>query len=185
MKAPWVMNGYYNDPQKTREVLEDGWLRTGDQGELTPDGYLKITGRVSDTFKTAKGKFISPAPMEWGFAENHFVEQVCVVGMSLPQPLVLVVLSEIGQEADPDEVTESLRQTLIDVNTALANYEKIKALVIMKEAWDVSNGMLTPTMKIKRNELNRYYAEQLQSWYNKEETVIWENNAVGSLKTIG
>ena len=55
----------------------------------------------------------------------------------------------------------------------------------MKEAWDVSNGMLTPTMKIKRNELNRYYAEQLQSWYNKEETVIWENNAVGSLKTIG
>lgn len=185
MKAPWVMNGYYNDPQKTREVLEDGWLRTGDQGELTPDGYLKITGRVSDTFKTAKGKFISPAPMEWGFAKNHFVEQVCVVGMSLPQPLVLVVLSEIGQEADPDEVTESLWQTLIEVNTALANYEKIKALVIMKEAWDVGNGMLTPTMKIKRNELNRHYAEQLQEWYNQEETVIWENNAVGSLKILG
>jgi long-subunit acyl-CoA synthetase (AMP-forming) len=174
MKAPWVMNGYYNDPQKTREVLQDGWLRTGDQGEMASNGYLKITGRVSDTFKTAKGKFISPAPMEWGFAENHFIEQVCVLGMSVPQPLALAVLSEIGLEADPEEVTESLRQTLVNVNADLANFEKIKTLVIVKEPWGVENGVLTPTMKIRRNELNRRYADLLPKWYDQSDSVLWE-----------
>lgn len=174
MRAPWVMAGYYNDPERTAQVIQDGWLHTGDQGEITPDGYLKLTGRVSDTFKSAKGKFIVPAPIEWGFAKNSYIEQLCVVGFSIPQPLALAVLSEIGQKTPLEMVQASLIQTLEEVNAGLAHYERVKAVVITREPWAVENGVLTPTLKIRREVLNRKYAEQYEHWFEKGERVIWE-----------
>jgi long-chain acyl-CoA synthetase len=83
-RSPWTMMGYYKAEDKTKEVLREGWLYSGDQGELDAEGYLRITGRVADTFKSAKGKFIVPAPIEWGFAKNSFIEQICIVGLTLP-----------------------------------------------------------------------------------------------------
>jgi long-chain acyl-CoA synthetase len=174
MRAPWVMAGYYNDPKRSAQVIQDGWLHTGDQGEITPDGYLKLTGRVSDTFKSAKGKFIVPAPIEWGFAKNSYIEQLCVVGFSIPQPLALAVLSEIGQKTPLEMVKASLIQTLEEVNAGLAHYERVKAVVITREPWAVENGVLTPTLKIRREALNRKYAEQYEYWFEKGERVIWE-----------
>ncbi|WP_373548675.1 AMP-binding protein [Haliscomenobacter sp.] len=174
MRAPWIMAGYYKDPERTAQVIQDGWLHTGDQGEITPDGYLKLTGRVSDTFKSAKGKFIVPAPIEWGFAKNSYIEQLCVVGFSIPQPLALAVLSEIGQKTPLEMVQASLIQTLEEVNAGLAHYERVKAVVITREPWAVENGVLTPTLKIRREALNRKYAEQYEHWFEKGERVIWE-----------
>lgn len=178
MKAPWVMQGYYRDEEKTNLVLRDGWLHTGDQGELTEDGYLKLTGRVSDTFKSAKGKYIVPAPIEWGFAENTFIEQVCVVGLALPQPIALVVLSELGLQAEPDDVEVSLRKTLEAVNRDLSGYEKLKTVVVVQEPWAVENGILTPTMKIRRDALNQRYHEHFQQWYDQDEPVVWEEKPI-------
>ncbi|AEE52306.1 AMP-binding protein [Haliscomenobacter hydrossis] len=175
MRAPWVMTGYYKDPERTAQVVENGWLHTGDQGEMTPDGYLKLTGRVSDTFKSTKGKFIIPAPIEWGFAKNSYIEQLCVVGFSIPQPLALAVLSEIGQKTPLEIVKASLAQTLSEVNAELMNHERVKAVVITKEPWAVENGVLTPTLKIRREVLNRKYAERYGVWFERSEPVIWED----------
>lgn len=174
MTAPWLMRGYYKDPDKTAQVLSNGWLYTGDQGVLDEAGYLKITGRVSDTFKSSKGKFIVPGPMESGFAKNDFIEQVCVVGMSLPQPVALITLSESGKKTDQPHLRESLSQTLDAVNQSLADFERIRAVVVVKEEWNIENGILTPTLKIKRNVLSRHYEPLLQEWLNQKESVVWE-----------
>ncbi len=173
-KAPWNMLGYYHSPEKTAEVLRDGWLHTGDQGELDPDGHLRLTGRVSDTFKSAKGKFIAPAPIEWGFAESACIEQICVAGLAIPQPLALVVLSESGQKTPREILLGELRSTLEQVNARLPKYEWVKSVVILKEPWTVENGILTPTLKIRRNVLNQRFQEKLQAWYELNQDVIWE-----------
>ncbi len=173
MSAPWIMQGYYQDEQRTREVLENGWLRTGDRGRLTEDGYLALSGRVNDTFKSAKGKFIVPAPMEWGFAENPLVEQVCVTGLALPQPMALLVLSEIGKDTDPTEVEESLTGTMEAINQTLSSFERLHRLVIMDEPWEVENGLLTPTLKIRRNVLHQRYNHHFQEWYQHPGPIVW------------
>lgn len=173
IRLPWMMRGYYNDPDKTAETLRDGVLYTGDQGELDEDGYLRITGRISDTFKSAKGKFIVPGPIEWSFAKNNYIEQVCVAGLGIPQPLALVVLSDIGREAGVENLRQSLQDTLDSINSQLPNYEQLKAVVVMNTPWSVENGLLTPTMKIKRHELNRRYEHLFPVWYDMEERLVW------------
>lgn len=174
MNADWIMPGYYKEPALSAEVLRDGYLHTGDIGELDHEGYLFITGRLKDTFKTSKGKFIVPGPIEWGFALNNDIEQICVLGRNLPQPIALVVLSEIGLKKSPEEVLESLSSTISEVIQDLVNYEKLKKAIIVQEPWSIENGILTPTLKIKRNVLEKIYDEKLEDWYNRPETVIWE-----------
>jgi long-subunit acyl-CoA synthetase (AMP-forming) len=175
MRAPWIMKGYYKDPEKTAEVIDsEGWLHTGDVGELDDQGFLKITGRVKDTFKTTKGEFIVPAPIEWGFATNHFVEQICVTGRTLDQPVALVVLSEIGLKASKEEVSKSLEHSCKEVNAGLPNYARISKIIITKEPWTVDNGILTPTLKIKRNILEDRYAPLLAKAMNSDKMVVWE-----------
>ena len=174
MKAPWMMQGYYKEPDLTAEVLADGYLHTGDIGELDEEGYLFITGRLKDTFKTAKGKFVVPGPIEWGFALNNDVEQICVLGRNLPQPIALVVLSEIGQKKSREQILNSLKTTINDIVEDLVSYEKLKKAIIVDEPWSVENGILTPTMKIKRNILEKRYIDKLEEWYNQPDTVIWE-----------
>jgi len=174
MRAPWLMQGYYKDEAKTREILREGWLHTGDQGTLDGEGFLQITGRLSDAFKSAKGKFIVPAPIERGFAQNSYIEQICIVGLTLPQPVALMVVSEIGKNAAREVVTQSLRETLNEVNSTLANFERLAKVVVVREAWNVENGLLTPTLKIRRNAVNQRYAPYLQQWYEQDEAIVWE-----------
>lgn len=175
MRAPWMMAGYYQQETLTGETIRNGWLHTGDQGYVDQDGFLRITGRLSDTFKSAKGKYITPAPIEWGFAENELIEQVCVVGLALPQPLALAVLSERGQRTLREEVEQSLHKTLLEINTSLATFEKLAGIVVVKDSWTVENGILTPTMKIKRNILNERYQNQLPIWLQQQKPIIWED----------
>ena len=174
IRVPWMMSGYYGAPEKTAEVLRDGWLHTGDQGEIDAEGYLKLTGRVSDTFKSAKGKFIVPAPIEWGFAENKYIEQICVTGLAIPQPLALVILSETAQKEPREMVEAALRMSLEAVNMGLSSFERLKSLIVLREPWSVENGILTPTMKIRRDVLARRYESLLNDWYQREESIIWE-----------
>jgi long-subunit acyl-CoA synthetase (AMP-forming) len=175
MRAPWVMTGYYKEPEITKKVLkEGGWLHTGDQGEFDKDGFLRITGRVKDTFKSAKGEYIVPAPIEAKFAVNNNIEQVCVLGRNLPQPVMLIVLSELGLQADKGEVSQSIGDTLASVNAELVNYERLNKVIIVSEPWSVENGILTPTLKIKRNVLEAHYQDQLLKWYEVKDKVVWE-----------
>ncbi|MEO1653643.1 MAG: AMP-binding protein [Bacteroidota bacterium] len=174
MKAPWVMTGYYKSPEKTAETLKDGWLHTGDQGRIDEEGYLYLTGRVKDTFKTAKGEFIVPEPIEFKFSTNLDIEQICLLGLGLEQPLAVIVPSELGQKKSREELKDSLASTLQNVNSELASYQRVSTIVISREPFSVENGLLTPTLKVKRSVLNTRYQEHCLAWQNDKEDVIWQ-----------
>ncbi|HEY0111298.1 MAG TPA: AMP-binding protein [Fibrella sp.] len=173
-RSGWLMRGYYKEPALTDSVLQDGWLATGDVGTLDADGYLTITGRVKEMYKTSKGEYIAPSQIEFGFADNAYIEQICVVGQQLPQPLALMVLSEMGRQADRIMVERSLEDTLTTVNPKLHSYERVRKLVIVRDPWTVDNNLMTPTMKIKRNVIETHYDASLQPWYENDEVIIWE-----------
>jgi long-chain acyl-CoA synthetase len=176
VKSECTMMEYYKEPEKTKEsITEDGYLRTGDQGEIDAEGFLKITGRVKDIFKTDKGKYVAPAPIELELSKNTFIEQVCVVGANLPQTMALVVLSADGKSEDKDALCKSLESTLTDVNSVLDKHERMKKVVIMQDEWTVDNNLLTPTLKVKRNILEKEKTPLYHQWYSASETVVWEN----------
>jgi long-chain acyl-CoA synthetase len=168
------MTGYFRAPDITAEVFEDGYFKTGDIGEYDHDGYLTITGRVKDQFKTDKGKYISPAPIELQLSNNTDVEQICVVGTGIPQPIALITLSESGKEKSKDEVSNSFIKTVTEMNKTLEKHEKIEKVVIMKEDWTVDNGLATPTLKLKRNAIEKIHQPYYKSWFDLDEFVIFE-----------
>ncbi|MFK7904226.1 MAG: AMP-binding protein [Chitinophagales bacterium] len=174
VKSKATMQGYYKEPEKTADTMtEDGYLKTGDQGEIDANGYLKITGRVKDIFKTAKAKYVAPSPIELKLSRNHYIEQVCVVGTGMPQPMAMIVLTEEGMKTDRSEVAESLQETFAEVNPTLAKHEKLKKAIIMQEAWTVENEMLTPSLKIKRNPLEKKFSPNYDKWYEDKDAVVW------------
>lgn len=175
-RSPWNMLGYYREPSLTADTIDsDGWIHTGDVGEVDEDGYLKITGRVKEMYKTSKGEYVAPSQIEFGFADNKMIEQICVVGQNLPQPIALVVLSEMAQKFDRDTINQSLNSTLSDLNPRLKTYERVQKIVIIKGTWTVDNNMLTPTMKTKRNVIEKNYAPMMEPWYENKESIIWES----------
>lgn len=174
MKSPWNTIGYYKEPILTETLLQDGWLCTGDMGEIDSEGYLKITGRVKDMFKSGKGEYIVPSPIENMLAVNPIIEQVCVAGAGLPQPVALIVLSDMGKNMERQLLIESLETTLKRINPSFKNYEAIKNAIVVKGGWTVENNMLTPTMKIKRNIVEAHYKAQMEQWAELNEAVIFE-----------
>lgn len=175
IKHEALMDGYYKEPQMTAETIKDGWLYTGDEGFIDEQGYLKITGRVKDLFKTSKGKYVAPNPIEMKISANADIDQVCLVGDGLPQPIALVVLSEQGLKKTRDDLRLSLEKTLSDLNPTLDQHEQVEKAVIMKEAWTVENELLTPTLKIKRNPVEKLKKGNYETWYNTKGMVVWEN----------
>lgn len=173
MKTPYMMTGYYKNPEKTAEVLIDGWMHSGDKGVIDSNGYLKVIGRVKDAFKTSKGSYITPNPMEEELMKNDYVEQVCVAGLGIPQPIALFNLSEIGQKASKEEVAESIMNSVKEVNDKRANYERISTAVIQEEAWSEANGLITPTLKVKRGNLDSKYGEDYLNWHEASDKIIW------------
>lgn len=174
MRAPYIMREYYKSPELTAQTIRDGWLHTGDQGRIDEDGFLFITGRVKDTFKTTKGKFITPSPIEWHFDQDLNIELVCLMGLGCPQPVALVALSEIGLAKSKAEVKESLKVTLKNINAQLKAHEKISTVIVTKETWSLENGLLTPTLKVKRNKMNERYRDLLFGWHEDKEVIIFE-----------
>ncbi|MFD3408081.1 AMP-binding protein [Aquirufa sp. HETE-83D] len=175
MRAPYNTTGYFKEPKLTEELFtEDGWLRTGDQGKLTADRFISITGRVKDNFKTAKGHYVAPAPIENRLNTHEFIEQVCVVGVNLPQPIVLVVLTALAKSKEIAEVQEAFQALLNEVNPMLKNYEHLKKVVIVQEDWTIENECLTPTMKIKRPSIEKKYQANFELWYTNEASIIHE-----------
>jgi len=176
LKCAGVMKGYYKEPELTAATFdEEGYLKTGDKAEYDKDGFLSIVGRVKDQFKTDKGKYVSPAPIEMLLLANQDIEQACVVGMGIPQPIALVVLSTSGKAKGKDELIASLSASLQEVNPALESYEKLEKVVVMKGDWTVENGLITPTLKVKRNEVEKIHLPKYPTWYHTQPgVVVWE-----------
>lgn len=170
-----LMTGYYKEPELTAKVFtEDGFLKTGDKGELDEKGFFTITGRIKDQFKTDKAKFVDPAPIEMKLLANADIEQVCVVGMGIPQPIALIILSAAGKQKDKTALEESIKKSIEEVNPHLESYERIKAAIILSEDWTIENGLMTPTLKVKRNEVEKIHLPKYPKWYEKNQVVVWE-----------
>ena len=173
MKTPYMMTGYYKNPEKTKEVLVDGWMHSGDRGTIDANGYVRVIGRVKDAFKTSKGSYVTPNPMEEVIMKNDFVEQVCVAGLGIPQPIAILNLSEIGLKADKEELTKSIQESVLAANKDRAKYEHISTAIIDTQSWSVDNDILTPTLKVKRGKIDDIYGQHYLNWHEAPDKVIW------------
>lgn len=174
IKHDALMQGYYKEDKLTAETIKDGWLYTGDEGSIDSEGFLQITGRVKDLFKTSKGKYVAPSPIEMKLSANKNIENVCVVGDGTPQPIALVVLSEYGKGRPQEDVSASLSKTLDVVNPKLDHHEKIKCIVVLQGAWTIENKLLTPTMKVKRNSVEKLHKDNYVSWFESGKQIVWK-----------
>ncbi|EHR73234.1 AMP-forming long-chain acyl-CoA synthetase [Burkholderiales bacterium JOSHI_001] len=180
IKSPGQLVGYYKRPDLDAECFtEDGFFRTGDLGEFSPEGMLKLTGRAKELFKTAKGKYVAPAPIENRINAHPMVELSVVSGVGQPSAYALVLLSETlrPRQHEPelrDEVSAAMARLLDEVNASVADYEQLKMLVIVREPWSIENGCLTPTMKIKRARIETLAEPELARWYANKQKVLWQ-----------
>ena len=181
MRSPALMLGYYKEPELTRDAFTpDGWLRTGDKGHIDAQGNLHITGRVKDLFKTSKGKYVAPAPIEDKLVMHEAVEACVVTGANLGQPLGIVMLNaeaaaRAATAADRAEIEATLSQHLKTINATLDPHEQLKCLVVVTTAWTVENDLVTPTFKVKRNRVEDVYSAYYERWENSGQMVIWQN----------
>jgi long-chain acyl-CoA synthetase len=179
VRSAGLMLGYYKDAELSAAAFTaDGWLHTGDKGSLEADGCLRITGRVKDLFKTSKGKYVAPAPIEDRLVTNPAVEACCVVGANYPQPFALLMLNEDAAArsrapAGRAALEDTLANHLMTVNRDLDPHEQLEVLVLMTEPWTVDNGLITPTFKVKRNELEARYKAEFDRWTSGPSGVIW------------
>lgn len=170
-----VFKQYYKDPATTAETFtEDGWMRTGDRAAIDEEGYLRITGRVKELFKSGKGKYVAPVPIESLMVQNQLIDQICVMGSGLPKPMAVLVLApETTSGLSKEEISSSLSATMNLVNESLEKHECLGGLCIAKDTWTVENGMLTPTLKIKRDVLEEKYRSLIS--HETGEKVVWES----------
>lgn len=181
-KGPNVMIGYYKNPEKTAEVLKDGWFHTGDIGELSDDGFLKITDRKKEIFKTSGGKYIAPQLLENKMKESLFIEQVMVVGEAQKFPAAIIIPSfealktwckQHDMEYPGDEevcnnqrIKDRIWKDVEKANKTFGRWEQVKVIELVCDPFTIENGMLTPTLKLKRKPILEKYEELINSIYN-------------------
>ena len=181
IKSPGNMKEYYKEPEMTAACYtKDGYFKTGDRGEYDSAGRLKITGRTKEIFKTSKGKYVAPAPIENIINNNVRIESSCVSGSGQPQPFALISLSEdllpkVGNPEVRKEIEAELGRLLEEVNKRVEHHEQLQFLTVVKEPWLIENGFLTPTMKIKRSMLESSYGPKVDDWYASGQRVVWES----------
>ncbi|NDC61823.1 MAG: AMP-binding acetyl-CoA synthetase, partial [Betaproteobacteria bacterium] len=180
IKSPGQMLGYYKRPDLDQQCFtDDGFFKTGDLGSRRPDGQLKITGRLKEQFKTSKGKYVAPAPIENRLNANPLIELSMVSGSGYDKAYGLVVLAEewrpkLNQSAVRADIESELADLLKQVNAESADYEQLKLLVVASEPWTIENGCLTPTMKIKRSRIEFLVQHQVEGWYAQSQTILWQ-----------
>ena len=184
VKGPNVMLGYYKKPEETEKVMIDGWFATGDIGELIEGRFLKITDRKKEIFKTSGGKFITPQIIENHLKESSYIEQAIVIGEGHKFPAALIVPSFTALQSwclrnnityttheemiTKNEILEKLQKQVDITNKDLAQYEKIKAFVLLPHDWSIETGELTPKLSLKRKEIMRINASLIDTIYGSE-----------------
>tara|TARA_R110002153_G_scaffold50202_2_gene141195 strand:+ start:15323 stop:17092 length:1770 start_codon:yes stop_codon:yes gene_type:complete len=181
IKGPQVMLGYYKDEAKTAEVIIDGYFHTGDIGEIDADGFLKITDRKKEMFKTSGGKYVAPQLLENRFKQSRFIDQIMVVGEGEKMPAALIQPDfdfvknwakihniEIGTNKElvhNEQVIARFEEEVTNANENFAKWEKIKQFRLTPDIWSIEGGHLTPTMKLKRKIVKEKYIELYNDIY--------------------
>ena len=162
IKAEGCTPGYYNRPEKTAELWQDGWLHTGDKIEIDDDGFIFITGRVKDYFKTIQGKFVAPPPIEGLFAENAHSEQQCLLGRGYSKTVMVTVVNEPARNLPREEVEAAALATVESINNQIEKHARIGAVIFSATPWTIENEILTPTMKIRREQIEKQFGEDAE-----------------------
>ncbi len=166
--------GYYKSASPRSDFFAGEYFKTGDRGEIDSDGYLRITGRTKDLFKTSKGKYIAPSPIESKLSVCEHLEVVCVVGANFAQPFALGMLNPNAKKLKRDQVSADLTALVEKVNATLDPHERICKVVVVKDDWTVESGALTPTMKVKRAFIESKYGGQFETWVKHNDRIAWE-----------
>lgn len=176
VRSKALMMGYYNDPARTAEVIDaEGFLHTGDVGEIDQEGFLRLTGRIKDIFKTSRGRYIVPSPIEQTLMDMAEVDEACVVGQDLPQPLALVRLSD-GQATGRGSTQRALAEMLERINSKLPSSERLGCLVVVDTPWDVAGGYRTATQKLRRNVVEATWQAYFHDWLVSGQSVVWHQS---------
>jgi len=162
VRATGLSPGYYKMPEKTAELTREGWLHTGDKARVDDDGFIFLTGRVKDYFKTIHGKFVAPAPVESAFADNDHTEQICLLGRGYSKTVVVCVLSGLAQKQPRETVETELREKVDRINAKADKHARIGAVMITSEPWTIENEVLTPTLKIRREQVEGRFGARAQ-----------------------
>ena len=182
-KGPNIMKGYYKNPEKTAEVIKNGYFHTGDKGEICKDGFLKITGRTKEMFKTSGGKYVIPPLLEGDMKQSRFIEQIMVIGEGQKMPAALIQPNfvfirdwiarkkhDIGTSceeiASSKTVIDRIQMDIDIYNKNFGKWEQIKRFELTPEEWSIDGGHLTPTMKMKRNIIKEKYKDLYNKIYN-------------------
>lgn len=179
MRSPMNMIGYYRDEQMTHACFTpDGFFRTGDKGEIAPGGQLKIVGRIKEQFKTSKGKYVSPVPIEKRFSIHPALEATCVMGDGRPHPFAISVLTpEARKQCETaglnGDLGRSLEALVTQINSELDPHERLQFLALVDGPWDIPSGLITPTLKLKRDLLEHRYSAQIDGWFAAQKPVLW------------
>jgi long-chain acyl-CoA synthetase len=168
VKGPGNMRGYHKNPDATAEMLREGWVYTGDIGQLDADGFLTITDRKKSLFKTAGGKYIAPLPIEHGMAQNPLVLRAVAIGEARPYVTALVVPN--WEEAkkrgmDKDAVNASIQKTVDEVNSRLGRWETVKYFTLLERDFTEENGELSLKLDVKRKVVAERYQDQIDAMY--------------------
>jgi len=180
VKSPMNLIGYYKEPDATRSAFDnDGFFHTGDLVSMDSDGQLRIIGRVKEQFKTSKGKYVAPAPIEGNLAKHPAVESCCLMGAGLPNPFALVLLnSEAYARCEDvearDTLEKSLEAQLESINRDLEAHERVAFLAIVEGPWTIANDLITPTFKIRRTKLETRYLDLVDGWVRQGRRIVWE-----------
>jgi len=173
-KTGALMVGYYKNPEKTAEVVVDGWYHTGDRGHVGDDGFVRVTGRIGEVFKTTKGKFIHPSSIENDFGVIPELGQLMVFGHGKDQPLLLTNLSDFGLPKPREEVQVIIEEALSAINAELPAHERVSQVFVSGNEWTIDSALLTPTMKIKRRTVEEHYSDWVEANLNTS-SVVWES----------
>lgn len=181
VKGPQVMMGYYKDPEKTAEVIKDGYFHTGDIGELDSDGFLRITDRKKEMFKTSGGKYVAPQLLENRFKQSRFIEQIMVVGEGEKMPAAIIqpdfvflgnwakkkgiAFTNNEELIASEKVIKRIQKEVDEANEDFAKFEKVKQFRLSSIQWTPDSGHLTPTMKLKRKIVKEFHKDLYESIY--------------------
>jgi long-chain acyl-CoA synthetase len=180
-RGPAHMQGYFKEPEKTRETMtDDGWLKTGDLGEIDAEGRLKIVGRAKEQFKTSKGKYVAPSGIESKLSAFTRIEACMVSGATFEQPFALAMLPaghwNVLQAPDARRVfSDELTAHLAIVNAQLDPHERLNFVAVVPEQWTVESGFVTPTLKLKRNVVEKHYEVHFEQWAKVRKPVVWHD----------